>query len=154
MIYRCKLSTNMKRPQTFQKIVSYHIEWDSFNSINFMIDRSNAVNLENMSYPFVCLHTSLVSFVCLLWVFMLGTHCHWSVGFFIVQHLLWHGISINYGISEYPWHSHLFAERLAVEPSLLVFTTKVCRVWDSKTQSFACEANTLTNSATAAAFLY
>ena len=79
MIYRCKLSTNMKRPQTFQKIVSYHIEWDSFNSITFMIDRSNAVNLENMSYPFVCSHTSLVSFVCLLWVFMPGTHCHWAV---------------------------------------------------------------------------
>ena len=58
IIYRCKLSTNMKRPQTFQKIVSYHIEWDSFNSITFMIDRSNAVNLENMSYPFVCLHTT------------------------------------------------------------------------------------------------
>ena len=42
-----------------------------------------------------------------------------------------------------------FSERLAVELSLPVFTTNVCRVWDSNTQSAACRANDLTHSATA-----
>ena len=43
------------------------------------------------------------------------------------------------------------SERLVVEISLPVLTTYVCRGWDSNTQVSACEANTLTNCATAAA---
>ena len=42
------------------------------------------------------------------------------------------------------------AERLAVELSLLVFTTWVCCGWDSNTQPFACKGNALTHCATAA----
>ena len=55
-------------------------------------------------------------------------------------------------------HGHLrgpmkltpFAERLAEELSLPVFTTSVCRDRDSNTQPSACRANILTNCATAA----
>ena len=42
------------------------------------------------------------------------------------------------------------AERLAVELSLTVFTTKVCRGWDSNTQPSVWWANALTNCNTAA----
>ena len=42
------------------------------------------------------------------------------------------------------------AERLAVELSLLVFTTWVCRGWDLNNQPFAWKANALTHCATAA----
>ena len=45
----------------------------------------------------------------------------------------------------------LVAERLVVDLSLPVLTTYVCRGWDSNTQISACEANTLTDCATAAA---
>ena len=45
------------------------------------------------------------------------------------------------------------AERLAVELSLPVFTTKFCRGWDSNTQPFACETNALTHCAIAAVIL-
>ena len=69
--------------------------------------------------------------------------------FFSVPHLLWHGASVYNGHIREPWHSPI-AERLAVELSLLVFTTYVCRGWDSKTQPFACGANALTRCATAA----
>ena len=42
------------------------------------------------------------------------------------------------------------AERLAVELLLPVFTTYICRGWDSNTQPSACEANALAYCATAA----
>ena len=42
-------------------------------------------------------------------------------------------------------------ELLAVELSLPVFTTWVCRGWDSNTQPSACGANALINCATAMA---
>ena len=45
------------------------------------------------------------------------------------------------------------AERLAVELSLLAFTTKVCRSWYSNTQPSACEENALAHCATAAVAL-
>ena len=41
------------------------------------------------------------------------------------------------------------AERLAVELSLTVFSTNVCRGWDSNTQPSACGENALTRCATA-----
>ena len=44
------------------------------------------------------------------------------------------------------------AERLAVELSQPVFTTWVCRGWDSITQPSACEVNALTDWITAAAY--
>ena len=44
------------------------------------------------------------------------------------------------------------AERLAMELLLPVFTTWVCRGWDSNTQPSACEANAVTHSAIAAVF--
>ena len=44
------------------------------------------------------------------------------------------------------------AERLAVELSLPVLTTKFCRVWDTNTQPSACVASALTDCATASAW--
>ena len=67
--------------------------------------------------------------------------------FFSVPHLLKHGASVYNGhcrgsvvvtVTSAP-----IAERLAVELSLPVFTTYVCRGWDSNTQPSACEANAL-----------
>ena len=46
------------------------------------------------------------------------------------------------------------AERLAVDLSLPVFTTYVCRDWDSKSQRSACEANALSDCGTAAVVWY
>ena len=43
----------------------------------------------------------------------------------------------------------VISERLAMELSLPVFTTYVCRGWDSYTQSTACKGNALTHCATA-----
>ena len=49
-------------------------------------------------------------------------------GFFSVPHLLWHGHPFIMVISEDPWHSHLLPSVcLAVELSLPVLTTKMCR---------------------------
>ena len=42
------------------------------------------------------------------------------------------------------------AERAAVQLSIHVLTTKVCRGWDSNTQHSACDANALTHCATVA----
>ena len=42
------------------------------------------------------------------------------------------------------------AVRLAGELSLPVFTTQVCRGWDSNTQPSTCEVNAITDCATAA----
>ena len=69
-------------------------------------------------------------------------------GFFGVPLLLIHGASA--------YNSHIrghvtIARRLAVELSLPVFTTYVCRGWDSNTQPSACWANALTRCATATA---
>ena len=62
-----------------------------------------------------------------------------------------------HGTSAYNGHArgqdprHIFtAYRLAMELSLPVFMTKICRGWDSNTQPPACYANTLTHCATAA----
>ena len=60
--------------------------------------------------------------------------------------LTWHaycdmGFIMN--ISEDPWHSHLL-------PSVLKVELMVCCGWDSNTQSYTCEANALTDCATAA----
>ena len=73
-------------------------------------------------------------------------------GFFSVSHLLWHGAYVYNGHLRGPVKLTPIAERLAVELSLPVFTTKVCRGWDSNTQPSACGANALTNCATAADF--
>ena len=43
---------------------------------------------------------------CKFWP-MLGTHGHWTVRFFGVPHLLWHGHPLIMVIFEDPWHSHL-----------------------------------------------
>ena len=53
-------------------------------------------------------------------------------------------------ISEDVCHSHHNAERLAVELSLPVLASWVCRGWDSNTQPSAFGANALTHCATAA----
>ena len=89
------------------------------------------VPLENFSL--ICMETSpLPVKSCKFWP-MLGTHGHWAV-----PHLFWQGASV------YTCNKHLrgsvtltpIAERLAVELSLPVFTTQVCRGWDSNTQTF------------------
>ena len=51
-------------------------------------------------------------------------------------------------ISVDPWHSQLLPS--VWQLSLPIFTTKVCRGWDSNTQHFAYEANSLTHCATPA----
>ena len=74
-------------------------------------------------------------------------------GFFSVPHIYCDtGHPFKMVISEDPWHSHPFAERLAMKLSLPVPTTKVCRGWDSNTQPSTCGANALTHCATAAVF--
>ena len=75
-------------------------------------------------------------------------------GFFSVSHLLWHGASRASVYNGHLWGPVTLApisERLAVELSLSVFTTKVCHGWDSNTQHSACEANALTHCAPNAA---
>ena len=83
---------------------------------------------------------------CKFWP-MLGTHGHW--GFFSVPHLLWQGASVYNGHLRGPKTLTPVAGHLAVELSLPVFTTWVCRDWDSNSQPSACEANALTHYATA-----
>ena len=70
-------------------------------------------------------------------------------GFFSVPRLLWHGTSVYNGHLWGPMTLTPVAERLAVELSQAVLTTKVCRSRDSNTQPFACDANALTDRATA-----
>ena len=52
-------------------------------------------------------------------------------------------------ISEDPWHYNLLP-RVGMELPLPVFTTLVCRGWDSNTKTSVCEANTPTHCTTAA----
>ena len=63
-----------------------------------------------------------------------------------------HGASVYNGHLWGPVTLTPIAGRLAVELSLPVFTTYVCRGWDSNTQPSACGVNALTHCATAAAF--
>ena len=74
---------------------------------------------------------------CTFWP-MLVTHCIGQWGFFSVQHLLWHGAFVYNGHLQGPVTLTPFAERLALELSLPVFTTYVCFDWDSNTQPSAC----------------
>ena len=71
-------------------------------------------------------------------------------GLFSVPHLLWHGAPVYNGHLRGPVTLTPIAERLAVELSLPVLTTQVCRGWDSNAQPSACGANALTHCATAA----
>ena len=71
-------------------------------------------------------------------------------GFFSISYLLWYGASIKNGDFRGPMTLTPIGERLALELSLPVFKTYACRRWDSNTQPSACEANALTNCATAA----
>ena len=59
-------------------------------------------------------------------------------GFFSLPHLLWHGTSVYNGHLRGPVTLTPITECLAVELSLLVFTTKVCRGLDQNTQHSAC----------------
>ena len=89
-------------------------------------------------------------------------HCRWRVayfdlcltlmdieqwGFLSVPHLLWHEASVYNGN---------LLEPVALTPiakhqlSLPVFTTSVCRGWDSYNQPSTCQENALTDCATAA----
>ena len=89
---------------------------------------------------------------CKFWL-MLGIHSYWAVRFFSASHLLRHGAFVYNGHLRGPWHSHLLPSVLRVVVlSLLVFTTKIYRCWDSNTQTSACMANALTHSATTAVF--
>ena len=55
-----------------------------------------------------------------------------------VPNLLCYGASIYNGQLQGPVTITRIAERLAVEVSLPVFTTNVCRGWDLNTQPSAC----------------
>ena len=113
-------------------------------------------------------------FVCLWFIIALEKlsliwrrhHCRWRTanfdlcsplmtieqwGFFSVPDLLWYWASVYNGYFRGPVTLTPFAESLAEELSLTVFTTKVCRGCDSNTQRSACGANALTQCATAAA---
>ena len=72
-------------------------------------------------------------------------------GFFSVPHLhvLWLGASVYNGHFRVPVTPTIFAERIAVEMSLPVFTTEVCYGFDSKTQPSAYDANALIHATTA-----
>ena len=71
-------------------------------------------------------------------------------GFFSVPHLLWHGASVYNGHLQGPKTLTPIAERLAVELSRPIFTTKVGRGWDLNTQPFAREVNAKAPCATGA----
>ena len=75
-------------------------------------------------------------------------------GFFSVPLLLWHGASVYIGHLWGPVVLTPTAKRLAVELSLPVLTTWDCRCLDSNTQPSACEANALTDCATAAVSIH
>ena len=63
-------------------------------------------------------------------------------GFFSVPHLLWHGASVHDdGNLRGTVTLKPIGERFELELSLPVFTTKVCRCWDSNTQPSACGVN-------------
>ena len=64
-------------------------------------------------------------------------------GFFSVPHLMWHGPTLYSCHFRGPVALTPVAERLAVELSLPVLTSKVCRRWDSNIQPSACETNAL-----------
>ena len=72
-------------------------------------------------------------------------------GFFSVPHLLWHGDSVYNGHLRGPVTPTPIKERFAVELSLPVFATSVCRGCDLNTQPFTRGANALTHCTTAAA---
>ena len=69
-------------------------------------------------------------------------------GFCNTPHLLWHGPSVYKGHLLGPVTLTPIAERIAVELSQPVFTTKVHRGWDSNTKHSTCEAKALTHDAT------
>ena len=69
-------------------------------------------------------------------------------GFFSVPHLLWHGASVYNGHFQGPLTLTPVSERSAVELSLPIFTTWVCRT--PNLPLAACRANALTHCATAA----
>ena len=89
-------------------------------------------------------------------------HCLWRArnltnarhsgpwGFLNVPQHLWHGLYVYDGHLRGSSTLTPIAERIAVELSLPVFTTKVCRGWDSNTQLSACMVNALTHCATVA----
>ena len=66
-------------------------------------------------------------------------------GFFSVPYLLWHGSSVYNGHLRGPMTHTPIAKRFAVELSRPVFTTWVCRGWDSNIKPSACGANALTD---------
>ena len=72
--------------------------------------------------------------------------------FFSMPHLLWHRTSVYNDHIRGPVIVAHIAERLAVELSLTVLTTRACLSFrDSSTQLSACGANALTDCTTAAA---
>ena len=71
-----------------------------------------------------------------------------KVGFFSVTHLLWHETSVYNGHLRGPVTLTPIAKCLVMKMSLPVFTTKVCRGWNSNTSP---SANALTDCVTAAA---
>ena len=86
---------------------------------------------------------------CKFWP-MLGTNGHWTVGVLSAPHLLQLGASVYNNHLRGPVALTPIVDSLAVELPLPVFTTKVCRGWDSKIQSSARGANAQTHCVTAA----
>ena len=118
----------------------------------------------------------MVKFVCLFgvyrptWEFSFiwrRHHCRWKRanfdlcsalmaieqwGFFSVPHLLWHEASVHNGHLRGPETLKPIAERVAVELSLPLLRTKVCRGWDSNTKPSA-SVNALTHCATVTVYM-
>ena len=105
------------------------------------------VPLENVSLIWKCHHCRWWATSFDLWSALMVIE-QW--GFFSVTHQLCYGASFNNGHLRGPVTLTPIAERLAVELSLPIFKTKVCRGWDSNTQTSACENYDLTHCTTAA----
>ena len=72
--------------------------------------------------------------------------------FFSMPHLLWHEASVHNGHLRGPETLKPIAERVALELSLPLLRTKVCRGWDSNTKPSA-SVNALTHCATATVYM-
>ena len=78
---------------------------------------------------------------CIFWP-LLSTDGHWAVRFFSMPHLLWHRASVYNG-----HHSHTYCRAFGSRAVITCFYD----LGLSNSQPSVCEANTLTNCATAAA---
>ena len=129
----CVIASNKMSPVSLQRVVRKHKVWHSNNHFN---------NISCTNF--------LILFVCLFMVFRptrefftdMETSPFPAANFDLCSALVaieeW-GASVHNDHLRGPVTLTRIAERLAVRLSLPVFTSWVCRDWDSNTQSSACE---------------